>query len=488
MNCGLRWVLIGVYWMSSLMSAAQWKVEPYDIDVPANQPLWCPGSGVSYTVLVKSANQSGTWKEEWERRWIFNTDAQRMIPLEENWMAAHLAQDFACRTSLGVFYSKKIFEAQRWVTRIYWWDGKEDRPVEDAVHDGEDIHPAWDEKEQMLFFASNRSGGNGGFDLYRIHWNGSTWSQPAHLDKGVNTEKDEKFCSVWNSDLYFSSIKEEGDWEIYKSPRDGAWTLRWQMEAPINSERDDFQWVHFDEFSGGVVSNRLANKVSLLLLNGETPKKKVCFEIESGYRIEWKGATQQAESNSTCWFIPVNTSMSFVLYNQENELVPFGFILVRDETGRPLAQGITNEQGEWGWSYITAIFSPLSLMSTDDQSALMLTIPDHSDYVKEEFGDLIGQVSFELGSSELLEEQRLILDRWADFLKERKSVISIQGFTDAKGSAKFNQKLAFQRALVVQSYLLKKGVSISQIVLDEGLQGTAHMSGIERKVSLTLMP
>jgi flagellar motor protein MotB len=484
----LQWTAFCFLFFTTLILCGQWKVESFDIKAPGKQPMWCVGVGKTYSLLVKAPNQSGTWKEEWERKWFVPKNIQiRQHHCSDDWMNVHAASDYVCASSLGIFYSKKINTPQGMLHRIFLWNGEQELAVETMLHDGDDIHPAWDEQDKMLFFASNRSGGNGGFDVYRMHWNGAEWSQIAHLDKMVNSIQDEKFCAVWRSDLYFSSIREEGDWEIYKSPREGAWSLRWQMEAPINSESDDFQWVPFDDFSGGLMSNRTNNQIALFVLRGETPKKHIYIELEDRYHVELAGGTcfNANDPKENSWLIPINTPLSFVLLDDHNNPVPFGFIIIRDENGRPLAQGITNEHGEWNWSYISAAFSPLSLMSTDDLSLLMVADTETDHMLA---GDLVPNISFNQGSSELTIEPMRALDQWADFLIDKKLKVKIQGYTDAKGSMKYNQKLALQRAMNVQSYLLKKGVSISQVSLQEDEQEMAHLKSAERKVSLTIMP
>jgi outer membrane protein OmpA-like peptidoglycan-associated protein len=124
-------------------------------------------------------------------------------------------------------------------------------------------------------------------------------------------------------------------------------------------------------------------------------------------------------------------------------------------------------------------------MSTDD---LSLLVGGYEKIEVQGINDLNPNISFGQGSSELSIEQMAALDHWADFLINRKLNVKIQGFTDSKGSMKYNQKLAFQRALNVQSYLIKKGVSISQVTVQEEEQEVAHLKSAERKVSLTIMP
>ena len=58
----------------------------------------------------------------------------------------------------------------------------------DEVNSGDDdINPVWDAEEEVLYFASNRPGTLGGFDLFCSSWNGQTWSPAVSLGPLFNS-------------------------------------------------------------------------------------------------------------------------------------------------------------------------------------------------------------------------------------------------------------------------------------------------------------
>lgn len=99
---------------------------------------------------------------------------------------------------------------------------------------------------QQMYFVSDKPGGLGGRDIYRIVKlpNGS-WSDPINLGPTVNTPYDEDcpFIAIDNKTLYFSSNgpKSMGDFDIFVSVRDdnNVWSVPFNLGYPINSTGDD---------------------------------------------------------------------------------------------------------------------------------------------------------------------------------------------------------------------------------------------------------
>lgn len=106
-----------------------------------------------------------------------------------------------------------------------------------------------------IIFSSNRPGGFGGKDLYKVRkfMNGK-YSLPFNLGPNINTSQDEDapFIDKIDNTLYFSSKGHNsiGEYDIFQSdfnPETGKWTLAKNLGMPINSTNDDIYFIKQDE-------------------------------------------------------------------------------------------------------------------------------------------------------------------------------------------------------------------------------------------------
>lgn len=129
-------------------------------------------------------------------------------------------------------------------------------------------HIYFNEDNNFAIFSSDRPGGFGGRDLYRIvKLPNGEWSKPSNMGPNINTEYDEDapFLSIDNKNLYFSSNcdRSMGGFDIYTCVKidENLWSAPVNLGYPINSERDDIYYsTTADGLKGYFSSNRMGGK------------------------------------------------------------------------------------------------------------------------------------------------------------------------------------------------------------------------------------
>ncbi len=79
------------------------------------------------------------------------------------------------------------------------------------------------------------------------------------------------------------------------------------------------------------------------------------------------------------------------------------------------------------------------------------------------------KIYFEANSTAITEDAGKVLNSFIAQEKNRTTGVAIYGFTDRRGSAAYNQRLALQRATNVRSYLIQNGFSYTKIKSLSGL-------------------
>ncbi|WP_281615667.1 hypothetical protein [Flammeovirga sp. SubArs3] len=99
-----------------------------------------------------------------------------------------------------------------------------------------------------IYFASNRPGGYGGFDIYKaIRVGKDDWSKPINLGSTINSENDEIFPFLHNDNktLYYSTNGElsMGGYDIVVSLKEGAsWVTPTNLGTDVNSPFNEYQF------------------------------------------------------------------------------------------------------------------------------------------------------------------------------------------------------------------------------------------------------
>ena len=111
-----------------------------------------------------------------------------------------------------------------------------------------------------IYFISDKPGGYGGTDIYTSTRNDAgDWSDPIHLGDDINTDGNEMFPFMHaDSVLFFSSNGHLGIGGLdifYIDVRNNGLKRVTNMNAPVNSSKDDFAFIMNDERTKGFLSS-----------------------------------------------------------------------------------------------------------------------------------------------------------------------------------------------------------------------------------------
>lgn len=123
------------------------------------------------------------------------------------------------------------------------------------------------ENAQVIYLSSNRPGGYGGYDLYKLEKTGKNeWGNPQNLGPTINTEADEinPFVHPDTKTLFFSanSTASMGGFDVFQSKKnqDKTWEKPKNLGYPLNSTFND---EHFTQVPNGqygyLSSDRIEN-------------------------------------------------------------------------------------------------------------------------------------------------------------------------------------------------------------------------------------
>lgn len=149
----------------------------------------------------------------------------------------------------------------RFVPNDGWTEPKLVSASDSSAWDGS---PAFSRDGKTIYFSSNRAGGSGGLDIYRVNMDASgRFGNPANMGKAINTAGDEMFPFVSvDGRLFFASDGHPGlgKLDIFMAIRTGGKTSVENLGLPYNSSMDDFGYSLDDAGNIFFTSNRAGGK------------------------------------------------------------------------------------------------------------------------------------------------------------------------------------------------------------------------------------
>jgi outer membrane protein OmpA-like peptidoglycan-associated protein/tetratricopeptide (TPR) repeat protein len=311
---------------------------------------------------------------------------------------------------------------------------------------------------QTLYFSSNRPGGQGGFDIWKIAIDplGNLVGDAINLGYPVNSDLDEvtPFFHEASSTLFFSSNGHNsiGGLDVYKSyyDKDGeTFNTPANLGLPINSSKDDAYLIWDTKLMKGFLSS-----------DREPCENGHCFDIyevtNEPIRIVLSGYTYDAATND----ILPNTSLTFK--DVDGEFAPF--VIQTDSSG------FYEKELTQGWElFIKAqkekYFADAANINTKTiTESVALTQDFYLNPIPKEEIEIEG-IEYDFDSDKLRPISMQRLDKIYEFLVLNNNlVVEINSHTDSRGVDIYNLDLSQRRAKSCVDYLVSKGIARERLI------------------------
>jgi peptidoglycan-associated lipoprotein len=355
-----------------------------------------------------------------------------------------------------------------------------------------DSSPAFSADGRTLYFASNRAGGIGGIDIYRVNMDASgRFGTPQNMGRTINTPGDDMFpYAAKDGRLFFASDGHPGfgGLDIFVATRKDGKTVVDNLGTPMNSRYDDFALTNSEHKKGYFSSNREG---------GQGDDDIYYFEDTSPDPIVEPPIIAKKDETKPDPKLPVvvKNVRYFLAGNVTNkEGTPLDSAKIRlidVNTNLQSAEAITIEDGKYGTfalekeaEYSILIERPgyftkripfnmvgkeipqdqLSKLDTDTTFFVSTTLekPAINLVVNNIFS--INPIFYDLNKSNIRMDAAPELDKVVQALEDNPTVkIELGSHTDSRSSAEYNQDLSQRRAEAAIKYIIAKGIDPNRL-------------------------
>lgn len=307
-------------------------------------------------------------------------------------------------------------------------------------------NPSLSKDGTTLYFNSDRTGGIGGNDIWKVAVNADgTFGSPENLGNVVNTEGSEQFPFISDDNtLYFSSNgnKSFGGLDVFSYNMTSGKVAN--LGNPINSEKDDFAFS-FNQ------------------------AKNVAFF--SSNRDGGKGDDDIYQATPVC-----NVDLLAIVKNAKTgELLSQATLSFIDDKGVAVSNGITSDEGKASFSLdcdkvytVNAdrygfISSSSTLQKSKGETPFEILL-NPTEAIVTETEVILNDILFDFNRSNITQLGASELDKLVDVMnKYPDMVILAKSHTDSRGNDKYNLNLSERRAKATVQYVISKGIAAARI-------------------------
>ncbi|WP_305952131.1 OmpA family protein [Emticicia oligotrophica] len=378
----------------------------------------------------------------------------------------------------------------RYVDGSGWTEPRYVSASDSASWDGT---PAFSRDGKTIYFSSNRPGGFGGLDIYRVNMDASgRFGNPVNLGKEINTAGDEMFPYVSeDGKLYFASDGHPGlgKLDLFLAVRAGGKITVENMGIPYNSNMDDFGLVMSKRGDVFFSSNRAGGSGDDDIYFYEAPKKTELADNDDPSKNPLL-APKKGNPDSTAKALEIKTVNYYLVgtitTKNNNTFVPLDSARVRvvdTENDEVIIETSTGKDGKFGpvklkvdGNYLVMSKKQNYLTNREEfsmsgreipQSLLKKPVTDTTFYTSLNLEKVFVGVTFRLDNIyydldkwDIRPDAAIELDKLVQVLVDNPQIkIELGSHTDSRATEIYNLRLSQKRAESAINYIVSKGIS-----------------------------
>jgi outer membrane protein OmpA-like peptidoglycan-associated protein len=365
---------------------------------------------------------------------------------------------------------------------------------------GNEMSPMISSDNQTLYFAAdNLPGGFGGYDIYVTHRTGqNSWSVPQNLGPAVNSKQDEMFFAIPPGEdaIYLASDRDGGlgKFDIYRitpnivAPPPAIITLKGSVLDAETGQRVKTQPEI--EITLSATSEAMTNGGSGADYTAVVPLGKL-VKIRAGAEGYVSGSIEAQtpstrDPNGFVQDIKLTPSRARIDGHVTNVFshkpLQTRVKLEEMEEGSPIPKNTYTAQTDANGAFSFNI-NPLTTyristtVESYDPYSTTFAVPASRETMLKVDKEIRLQpaaidavlVNFDFNKSDVKKDEFSKLERFIQQVKENSYVrIEVNGHTDDVGTQEYNEKLSERRAVTVEDYLLSRGVPRDQLAVVKG--------------------
>ena len=368
---------------------------------------------------------------------VFDSISQKLYFTRNNYLKRKRGRSKEKSTLLKI-YSADLIDNK--------WTNIKELPINSDEFNS--AHPALSEDGKYLYFSSDRPGGYGNSDIYKVEiLEDNLLGTPQNLGPEINSIARETFPSIHKDMLFFASDREEsfGGLDIFSFDLKNKALEK--LVAPINSNQDDFSLIiNTENQIGYFTSNRDGGKGGddIYSFNWESISKvnaqvivydAETLEVVPNASIEWKEESdlnfifEESNINGLLYLNKIEKS-TYIINAFKEGYIKNGVVASFDENNKKAEVFLSKEQTK-------------------------LKIGDDLKYALQ-----INRIYFDLDKFNIRPDAAVDLMKIKLLLDEYPNMeIQINSHTDSRQTEQYNERLSHKRAVSTYNWLVEQGIN-----------------------------